>query len=128
MDFLLDVQPILSSSCTAGCHEGAEPAGGLSLSDEATDWFNLAYESLLSHGWTSGGERAWVNEPDGCASTSYLVELLTGREYEAPGVLENPGVPHPEELGAAPLSEEEQLTLIRWIDLGATWVGTQGER
>ncbi len=128
VDFLRDVQPILSNSCVGGCHDGEEPAGGLNLSDEATDWFNLAYESLLTRGWTSGGERAWVNEPDGCASTSYLVELLTGQEYEAPGVLDNPGVPHPEELGATSLSKAQLLTLIRWIDLGATWVGTQGER
>ena len=70
---------------------------------------------------------AWVNEPDGSSSTSYLVELLTGREYEAPGVLVNPGMSHPEELGATPLSDEDLLTLIRWIDLGATWVGTRGQ-
>lgn len=128
VDFLRDVQPILTASCASGCHEGAEPAGDLSLSGEATTWFSDAYESLLAEGEASGGGKAWVNEPDGSASTSYLIELVTGREYEAPGALARPGVPHPEELGAAPLTSDERLTLIRWIDLGATWVGTGGER
>ncbi len=125
--FLQDVQPILDLACTEGCHEGEDPDAGLSLSDTPTDWYNDAYESLLARGSRSGSDMAWVNEPDGSSSTSYLVELLTGREYEAPGVLVNPGMSHPEELGATPLSDEDLLTLIRWIDLGATWVGTRGQ-
>jgi hypothetical protein len=123
VDFQQDVQPILDTSCTLGCHEGAEPAGGLSLTSDSTTWFNDAYETLLADGDASGGGKAWVNEPDGSAVSSYLVELLTGQELEAPGNIPLPGVPHPEELGEPALNDEELLTVIRWIDLGATWVG-----
>ncbi len=124
IDFVADVQPILTASCATGCHEGAAPSGGVSLSATATTWYNDAYETLLADGKASGSGKAWIDEPDASASRSFLIEMLTGRELEAPGALSAAGTPHPAELGAEPLDEDALGTLTRWIDLGATWTGT----
>lgn len=117
VDFQRDVQPILSRAC-AGCHQGAGAPGGLSLTDTKTQHFSDAYESLLAPGEGSDGGRRWVDEGNARASTSYLIEKITGREWEAPRVLDTPGVRHGE------LSTEEATVIIRWIDLGATFRGT----
>ena len=46
-----------------------------------------------------------------------------GRELDASRELDTSGSPHPEE---NPLSEAELLTMVRWIDLGATFLGGDG--
>ena len=108
VDFLRDVQPILTEACSsAGCHAGSTPAGGLDLGAEPTTHFNRAYESLLS------GD--YVDVATGRAAGSALLETILGRELDAP----RPLSPHPELL----LSEADQLTLIRWIELGASFAG-----
>jgi hypothetical protein len=61
-----------------------------------------------------------VDDVTGSAVKSYLLELLSGREHEAPRV-HTSAIAHPKELGAAPLDDEELLTLVRWIDLGAPY-------
>jgi len=50
------------------------------------------------------------------------MEKLTGREYNADRTLANPGVVHVPEL-----TPDELLTLIRWIDLGATFKGSKND-
>lgn len=123
IDFRRDVQPILDRRC-ASCHAGAAPAGGVDLSDRATAHFTRAYESLLAPGSGSGNDRAYVDDGDGRARTSHLVELVSGAELDAPRPLAAAGVPHPAPgQGAGPLDEDELLTVIRWIELGATFRG-----
>lgn len=122
VDFVDDVQPLLQQRC-AGCHGGAEPAGGLSLTDAATAHFSDAYESLLAPGFGSGGERRYVDDDDGSARRSFLIEKLRGEELEAPERLPPGASAHPADRGAEPLTAEELTVLVRWIDLGATWRG-----
>ncbi len=122
VDFVDDVQPILSARC-AGCHSGAEPAGGLSLSDAPTTHYSDAYESLLAPGFGSGGGRRYVDDEDGSARHSYLVERLRGEELEAPERLPLGAAPHPGDVEGEPLSAEELQLLVRWIDLGASYRG-----
>lgn len=121
VDFRSDVQPILDRRCTS-CHGALSPAAGLSLTSAPTSYFSVAYESLLAAGAGSGSGRAYVDDGDGRARASYLIELLTGLELEAPRALARPGVAHPEP-PAEQLTEDELLTLSRWIDLGATFMG-----
>ncbi len=122
VDFVDDVQPILSARC-AGCHGGAEPAGGLSLTDAATTHYTDAYESLLAPGAGSGGGRRYVDDDDGSARASYLIERLRGEELLAPAELPAGAAPHPADQQAEPLTAEELQVLVRWIDLGATFRG-----
>lgn len=124
VDFVRDVQPILEARC-AGCHSGASPAGGLSLSSAPTEHFSDAYESLLMPGPGSAGGRKYVDDDNGSARKSFLIEKLRGEELEAPRRLPRLAAPHPSPDDGGPLSEEELLTLVRWIDLGATWRGSE---
>lgn len=120
IDFTRDVQPILTAACaSSGCHAGSDPAAGLSLTDTPTTWFTDAYESLLADGDLSDHGKEWVDEPAGRARSSFLIEVLTGRELEAPGLLAEPNTPHGD------LSADEIATIVRWIELGATFVGTE---
>lgn len=127
IDFVDDVQPILDRRC-ATCHAGPSPAASLDLSGAPTTLFTRAYESLLAPGTRSGSSREHVDDGDGRARSSHLVERLVGTEMDAPGVLPVPGEPHPEPGTAAPLREDELLTLVRWIELGATFRGRDGAR
>lgn len=113
VDFVADVQPILNRCAVAPCHAGAAAAAGLDLSDQPTEWFNNAYETLLDPA------RDLVDLRSASARRSHLIELLTGRELLADRTLQRPGQPHP-----ADLEPDALLTLIRWIELGAAWRGT----
>ena len=69
-------------------------------------------------------DKRFINEREALSVESYLIEKLLGRELEAPQELDTVGVHHPSTNG---LSKEELLTLIRWIDLGATFIGGNDE-
>ncbi len=120
VDFERDVQPILSARC-ARCHSGEDAEAGLRLGGTRTQWFNEAYEALLN----SGGREPLVDYRDGSAYQSRLMEVLLGRELGAPAPLGLSQHPHPD--GDDALGDEEILTIIRWIDLGATFEGLQME-
>ncbi|MCC6623908.1 MAG: hypothetical protein IT385_21800 [Deltaproteobacteria bacterium] len=107
VDFRRDVRPILDRRCaTAGCHAGATPAAGLDLGATPRGAFDAGYQALVP---------AWVDAAEGRARTSPLMERVLGRELDAPGAA--PAHPHGE------LDAAERLTLVRWIDLGASWSG-----
>ena len=109
VDFAEDVQPILDRRC-GECHG---PDADFDLSGAATDRFNRAYEALLE-----GGH---IDTEQLSARRSSLIERLTDRELGADDfeVPDSPGAPH-----APGLEDDELLTLVRWIELGATWPGT----
>ncbi len=109
IDFERDVQPILDRRCVR-CHGGGSPP---SLSGGETRWFTEAYESLLS--------ADYIDRDRYTARGSFLVEKLTGEELEAPRALADPGTTHPAD---APLTSDELLQLVRWIELGATFEAT----
>ncbi|MCK6536730.1 MAG: hypothetical protein L6Q84_27490 [Polyangiaceae bacterium] len=115
VDFAQDVQPILSAKC-GSCHGGAKPAGALPLGAAATTWYSVAYEALLAPA------RDLVDARDGSAFTSHLIERLVGAELGAKRKLPH-ATAHPGEHGAPALSKAELLTLVRWLDLGASFRG-----
>lgn len=116
IDFRRDVRPLLARSC-ASCHGGASPAGSLDLDARPTASFDTAYEALLAPGPGSVDGRKYVDEAGSSAFGSFLLERILGRELGAPRALDGacPGVP--------PLSEDERLVFVRWVDLGATYRG-----
>ena len=130
VDFRRDVQPILDRSCVP-CHAATDEAGvGLDLRDLPSlrdgPW-SRAYTSLHALEDPASGDHSrkrYLDERQGLSTRSYLIEKLTGRELEAPRALDTPGRPHPEPGSrVAPLTPDELLTLTRWIDLGATFLG-----
>jgi hypothetical protein len=116
IDFRRDIQPLLARSCTS-CHAGATPAGSLDLEARAAGLFDTAYEALLAPGAGSGGGRRYVDEVGSSAYQSHLTERIYGRELGAPKTLTGscPGKP--------PLSDDERLRFVRWMDLGAAYRG-----
>ena len=98
IDFKRDLQPILEAKCT-GCHSGDQPDGDLNLAGSG------APDALLP----------FVEYREALAIESYLIEKLSGRELHSGRMLEG-DTPHPAE---HPLSHDELLQFIRWIDLGA---------
>lgn len=119
VDFMKDVTPILDAKCaTSGCHSGGSPAGGLSLTSAKTQHYTDAYESLLAPGDGSAGGFQYVDATGYRARGSYLAERIMGKEYEAPHALGRACPP----TGPA-LTPEEKVTLVRWIEYGAAFVG-----
>lgn len=117
VDFRRDLEPILVTRCaTVGCHAGASPAAGLSLTAAPTAFYTDAYESLLQH---TGDTFLYVDALGQRARASALMERLLGAELDAPrrlsGVCPPPGHPG--------LSEAEQQAFARWIELGAAFRG-----
>ncbi|MFU8803141.1 MAG: hypothetical protein ACNA8W_04950 [Bradymonadaceae bacterium] len=110
-----DVQPILTGHCLgAGCHGvGPAPAGGLLLEETRGTRFTASYESLMAAGTGSGGGRSYVDAPNTSARTSYLMEIVMGEELDAPRSL----IDHP----PLAITEDERLTLVRWIETGAAF-------
>ncbi|MCP4499864.1 MAG: hypothetical protein GY822_07870 [Deltaproteobacteria bacterium] len=123
VDFRAHVLPILVARCMS-CHDGASAPGGLSLRDDLTTHYVDAYENLLAPGAGSRSGMRYVDEPGARASGSFLVEKLLGTELDAPRSLQNPGGRHPSATSDSALRDEELRTILRWIDLGATFVGT----
>jgi hypothetical protein len=132
VDFRRDVMPIVERKCTS-CH--AERSLGLSLSREERVHFNAAYEGLLAAREASGeggrhagpGPAAGKYVHPGQARTSPLVWRLFGTNTSRPwDESYGPGQKFPicPPSGAEPLTDDEKLTLIEWIDLGAHWRGT----
>ena len=123
VDFRNDVQPILDAKCIS-CHDGSGPeAAGMDLRGTPTKHYTVAYETLhrLSHPESGNhADKRFINEREGSSLESSLMEKILGRELDAPQTLDTPGVPHPAPEG---LTEQELLTLTRWIDLGATFLG-----
>jgi hypothetical protein len=117
-DYPRMVQPILDEHC-AGCHTGPQPAKGLDLSGDRTDWFNVSYDELT---------RGYVN----------WIDTRNGREANileiTPGAWGSPASPladvlvsgHPDETGSPriDLSDSERLTLLAWIDLNIPYYST----
>ena len=135
VDFVRDIQPVFDRHCTH-CHAGDKPAADLVLSGEKTRYYNVAYESLMEledpkSKWY--GHKKYVSERNGLAIESYLIEKIFGKELKAPRELTG-DAPHPSkglfkeyEVEPAPLSDEERQLLVRWIDMGATFLGAPPE-
>lgn len=120
VDFAATVQPILDRRCVS-CHGGKRAAAGLDLRGTREGAWSVAYHSLQRLEQPGSGNFAakrYVDEREALSSKSLLIEKLTGRKYAAPQRLDTPGKIHVPEL-----TEAELLTLVRWIDLGATFHG-----
>lgn len=132
------VQPVLDRNCAA-CHNAYNPSGGVDLSDDLTDFFNVSYETLARQGtpaedWRRGGcdqesvrnpYTSWISTYNGSESNileiapnawgspaSRLADLVMERHPDAEG---NPRID---------LTEAEKRRIFAWIDLNVPYYGT----
>lgn len=116
VDFVADAWPIIERGCaSAVCHGGG--AGGLALSNQPSGDYSLAYVNLMSRGDEGGA--ALVDIERFSARRSLLIAIASGRSLQAGGA----GGDHP----AVHLSQQEVLTLVRWVEVGAPYRIERGE-
>ena len=117
VDFYHSVRPILNEKCIS-CHNQKDAQGGLRLDDAPTHLYDFGYESLLqqkdqqSHDYLN---KKYINEREALSGESFLFKVLLDER-------ENNIHPH-----AEILAEEEILAIIRWIDLGSIYKGSNGK-
>lgn len=110
--FVEDIQPILDANCVR-CHAARGGGDGLVLEGVPGEVLSQSYEALMAKGEGSGGGRRYVDAPNTRARTSRLMEVVMGRELEAPGSY----APHP----GSGLSAEEVQFFVEWIESGAAY-------
>jgi len=123
VDFRRDVASIIASKCVS-CHgpDGSPPR--LDGGGARDPYFSRAYRALLA-AESPGAPRGKYVHP-GRARTSPLVWHIVGRNTARPWdgkTARRPFKPIP---GPSGLTEDEKLTFIEWIDMGALWDGIPG--
>ena len=113
-DFFYDVQPVLDRHC-AKCHACPEPKGGVDLSADYTNLFNVAYETL-----TGKGLVRYVCD--------YTVDSLPTRPPKYYGshasrVVQVLLTTHKKE-GRVNMPPEDFRRLVTWIDCNCPYYGT----
>ncbi len=110
-DFYYDVQPVLDRRC-GSCHSGERIEGGVDLSGDFTNLFNVAYETLTSK-WVS-----YVN-----IYSSATLALRPPKYYgsHASKLMKTILGEHKKYLE---LPREDLRAIASWIDLNAPYYGT----
>ncbi|MBI4582749.1 MAG: hypothetical protein HY717_01765 [Planctomycetes bacterium] len=117
-DYSAIVQPVLDRHC-APCHNGVDPQGGIDLSGDQTDWFNVSYD-VLTRGWVS-----WIDTRNG--QEANILQTAPNR-WGAPAsrlsklLLDG----HPDRQGNPRLclDRESRERIFTWIDLNVPYYGT----
>ncbi len=110
-DFRHDVQPVLDRHCT-GCHSGDRVEGGVDLSGDLTNLFNVAFETLTS------GYVSYVN-----IYSSATLALRPPRYYgsHASKLVKVLRGEHRKHVEVPP---DAFRRIVTWIDLNAPYYGT----
>lgn len=123
-----DIQPILDAKCVS-CHGASNPAGGLRLTGEVTEYYNTSYEELsrkqlagpmipefTSFLWGDRGNYNGAYLPPrqlGCP-TSLLIDMLT-----------NPAHPkNAKDDHSRMLTQRELMIVSRWVDTNYQFYGS----
>ncbi len=130
------VQPVFDKHCVS-CHDRKNPAAGLELTGDKTDFFNVSYENLVrkdtpAEDFYMGGTKetfnnkytSWIPTYNGQeanilqitpgewgAKASLLAEVINS------GHLDKDGKPRVE------LSENEKFNVYMWLDLNVPYYG-----
>ena len=130
------VQPVLDKNCVQ-CHGRKDPAGGLELTGDKTDFFCVSYENLVRRGTPAenfliGGTAKefnnkytrWIPTYNGQEANILQIEA---REWGSPASLlgkiimeghgDSQGIPR------VKLNDEEKLILSLWMDLNVPYYG-----
>ena len=103
IDYVKNIQPILDKNCVK-CHSNKTT---LDLTGKKTKHYTRSYENLHRLKEPASGnfaDKKYINEREALSSQSALIDLLMTKKHHY-------------------LSDKELLTMIRWIDMGATFKG-----
>jgi hypothetical protein len=139
------VQPVLDRHCTS-CHNEREQPGGVDLSGDRTDFFNVSYDVLArtgtlgarnwqQHNTISGpagdqqrGKSPWVSWIWTINGAGHNVLQITPRTWGSPvsplAKLVETGHPDADGKARVDLSWDERQRVYRWIDLNVPYYGT----
>ena len=132
------VQPVWNKNCLE-CHGAEDPAAGLELTADKTDFFNVSYENLVrrgtssersDQGWVTGAFRyskytSWIPTYNG--QEENILEIDPGRWGAKASLLaEIIREGHPDKDGKrmVNLSSDEQRRVFAWLDLNCPYYGT----
>jgi hypothetical protein len=132
------VQPVWDKNCLE-CHGAGHPEGGIDLTGDKTDFFNVSYENLVRRGTSSerwdqghvGGAFAyskytsWIPTYNG--QEENILEIDPGRWGAKASLLaEIIRDGHPDRKGKpmVDLSELEKRRVFAWLDLNCPYYGT----
>jgi hypothetical protein len=107
LDFPRDVQPILDRHCVE-CHNPDRREGEVDLCGDRTPLYSTAYWTMVKRRLFSDARNGGGNRPPRSigSSASRLLDYIDGSHYDAR------------------LTDRERMTILLWIDSGATYPGT----
>jgi hypothetical protein len=129
-DYARIVQPVLDRHCVE-CHSGPTPAAKVDLCGDATDFFNVSYETL-ARGRKRKGETEWdspyVNWIPTYNGMEQNILEVTPKTWGSPHsqLAEVLLSGHPDTNGAPrlKLNSPERRRVMAWIDLNVPYYGT----
>jgi hypothetical protein len=110
VDFVEHIQPVLDRYCVS-CHKGANPDGGIDLSDDKTRYFNMAYDTLTSLGYV---HFIWINR----GLTDVFRPMETGSHRSKLTKLIE------EKHGDVDMDDNSRRRIYTWIDANAPYYST----
>jgi len=133
------VQPVLDAHC-ATCHNAVTRAGGVDLSPDRTDMFNVAYETLARAGTGAENPNAGGFSPDGLRTSPYTTWIASYNGCESNILEVTPkrwGSPaskladivlagHPDKDGKprVHMPPDAKQRIFAWLDLNVPYYGT----
>ncbi len=119
------VQPVLDQYCVE-CHNAQAPEGGVDLSGDLTDFFNVSYETLARQG--NPGENPytkWIPTYNGLEAN--ILQITPGYWGSPASKLAHIVLSgHPDEAGRPRVAVDppSQRRVLTWIDLNVPYYGT----
>jgi len=118
------VQPVLDRHCVE-CHQPRDAAGGLDLSGDKTDYFNVSYEHLAREGGRANPYTKWICTLDG--QDRNILEI-TPKVWGSPAskLADVIVSGHPDEQGRprVKMDRASRQRVLTWIDLNVPYYAT----
>jgi len=119
------VQPVFDKHCNK-CHNHKTASGGVDLSGDKTDFFNVAYEILARKGRPGKNPYTkWISTYNGHEAN---ILHITPKYWGSPAskLAENVRTGHPDKEGKprVALTAVEKRRIFAWIDLNVPYYGT----
>ncbi|MCP4309926.1 MAG: hypothetical protein GY790_01565 [Bacteroidetes bacterium] len=135
-NYTRQVQPVLDKYCIS-CHGRNDPAAGLELTGDKTDFFNISYENLVRRGtpaenFMMGGTSAafnnkytsWIPTYNGQEANILRIEPGEwGARASLLTTIIDSGCADENGKSRVDLSDNEKLNLYMWMDLNVPYYG-----